>query len=139
MNRFIVLSLAICFSSASSFAAERLTCERIGDGKGAQSLAIEIAKDTITTTDLERDSEKPRVWNRDDPGLFSYWGTDSSMANSTNERFIDHVRFEIVSGKDLSTIRAKTAFEMEIAFIWESLYFNSSDLTSEDMYSCKKL
>lgn len=136
MNRITVIFSAFLLST-SVFAADLLTCDRIGEGKGPLSLAIEITNDTIVTTDLDR-SHKPQIWNREDAGLYSYWGTDASEMNTTNEKLIDHVRFDIGGRKTLADIRVKT-FEMEIAFIWESLYFDSSGSISEDMYSCKKL
>lgn len=136
MNRITAIFSAFLFST-SVFAADVLLCDRVGEGKGPHSLAIEITNDTIVTTDLER-SHEPQIWNREDAGIYSYWGTDASEMNTTNERLIDHVRFDIGDRKMIADIRVRT-FEMEIAFIWESLYFDSSGLRSEDLYSCKKI
>jgi len=139
MKTLTLLVLSAVFATQNpALAADFLTCERIGDGKGPQALAIEVTKDTIVTADLDRAGAKPQDWDRNDPGLFSYWGTDSSKVNETNERDVNHVRFDLGDRKTLADFRAKSTFEMEIAFIWESLYFDSSGLFSEDMYSCKK-
>lgn len=138
MKYFTLIATAFLLTS-SVLASDLLTCDRIGDGKGPHSLSIKITKNTVVITDLDRSVSKPQVWNREDPGLYSYWGTDSSKMNTSNEEFIDHVRFDIEDRKTLADIRAKSTFQMEIAFIWESLDFDSSGLLSEDMYSCKKI
>lgn len=139
MSKVWIITLGMFLMYSHAFAGNLITCERNETGKGAQSLEIEITENTISITDLDYDEAKPHAWVRDEPGFFSYWGTDVSEIDKTNERFITHVRLDIANRKMLSTIPAKTTFTMEVAYIWESTYFDHSDFTSIDMYTCKKL
>ena len=129
----------IVFPVCSSFANDRLSCSSSGENKAPKALMIGITPTEISTTDGSLAHSKPHIWKRQNPGLFSFWGADSSEMQNSNEKTVWHVRFDIENKRALSSIPTGSSFTMEIAFIWESRYFDTSGTTSKAFYRCKKL
>lgn len=116
------------------FAAEEVRCVS-KDNKKIYLIKVNTKK---ITTQLENDKNTVESWNIEGGSIFSHYATQYLGGN---EETLDTLSLDFnVNGiNKINSLPSKTKFKMQILFGWQSLYFESWGVKSDEIYNCISL